>query len=219
MPDIHNNALGADIPWSKIDRTGSSLAHLTTRSAADLDAGILPLARLQNIADAQIASGANIAWSKISKTGSSVAGLADFPAQAGNANEALVTNGSALSWGYPQGCFVLACSDETSTITAGTAKVTFRAPFAFTMPAIPRATLTTASTSGNPQVDINENGVSVLSTPITIDANEKTSTTAATAAVLSDTSIANDAEITIDVDAAGTGAKGLKVYIYYVRTP
>jgi hypothetical protein len=50
-----------------------------------------------------------------------------------------------------------------------------------------------------------------LSTKLTIDANEKTSTTAATAAVISDSTIADDAEITFDIDTAGTGAKGLIV--------
>jgi hypothetical protein len=60
-------------------------------------------------------------------------------------------------------------------------------------------------------VDINEGGSTILSTKLSIDANEKTSTTAATAAVISDTALANDSEITFDIDAAGTGAKGLKV--------
>ena len=42
-------------------------------------------------------------------------------------------------------------------------------------------------------------------------------TTAATAAVISDTSIADDAEMTIDIDAIGssTAGAGLKVTIYY----
>jgi hypothetical protein len=112
---------------------------------------------------------------------------------------------------------VIAVSDETTAITTGTGKVTFRMPYAFTVTDV-RASLTTASTSGAPQVDINEAGVSILSTKLTIDANEKTSTTAATAAVISDVSIADDAEITIDIDTAGTGAKGLKVYLIGNRT-
>ena len=77
---------------------------------------------------------------------------------------------------------------------------------------------TTASTSGIPAIDINVNNTSIFSTTLTIDANEKTSTTAATAAVLSTTTIADDAEITVDIDTAGTGAKGLKVTLYYRRT-
>ena len=47
--------------------------------------------------------------------------------------------------------------------------------------------------------------------------SEKTSTTAATAAVISDSAIADDAELTFDIDTAGTGAAGLKVRIYYTR--
>lgn len=106
----------------------------------------------------------------------------------------------------------VALSDETTAITTGDAKATIRAPFAFTLTAV-RATLSTASSSGLPTVDINEGGTTVLSTKITIDANEKTSVTAATPAVISDSAIADDAEITFDVDVAGTGAKGLKVWL------
>ena len=112
----------------------------------------------------------------------------------------------------------IALSDEATPITAGTSKVVFRAPFAMTLTKIPRASLTTGSTSGIPTVDINEDGNSILSTKLTIDANEKTSTTAATTAVLSDSTIADDAELTFDIDVAGTGAKGLKVTLYYKRT-
>jgi len=114
---------------------------------------------------------------------------------------------------------IVALSDETSNITAGTAKVTFRAPFAMTLTQIPRSSLATVSTSGLVTVDINENGTSILGlNKLSIDANEKTSTTAATPTTLTDASIANDAEITMDIDAAGTGARGLKVTLYYVKT-
>jgi hypothetical protein len=66
-------------------------------------------------------------------------------------------------------------------------------------------------------VDVNDGGATMLSTKLTVDANEKTSTTAATPAVLSDTTVANDAELTFDIDTAGTGAKGLKVWLYGIR--
>jgi hypothetical protein len=103
-----------------------------------------------------------------------------------------------------------AVGDETTTITTGTAKATFRVPYAMTLTAV-RASLTTASTSGAVTVDINEGGTSILSTKLTLDQDEKTSTTAATPPVISDTMLADDAEITVDVDNAGTGAAGLKV--------
>lgn len=112
--------------------------------------------------------------------------------------------------------YEFALGDETNAIVTGTSLITWRAPWAFTVTAV-RSSLSTASSSGLPTVDINEGGTTIISTKLTIDANEKTSTTAATAAVISDTAIADDAEITFDIDVAGTGAKGLKVKIYGYR--
>lgn len=108
----------------------------------------------------------------------------------------------------------IACSDETTSLTTGTSKVTFRMPHAMTVTEV-RASLTTAQTSGSIfTVDINEGGSTILSTKLTIDNTEKTSTTAATPAVISDSTLADDAEITIDIDQVGDGtAKGLKVYL------
>jgi len=117
----------------------------------------------------------------------------------------------------PTECIIIAVGDETTAITTGTAKVTWRMPYAFTVTAV-RSSLTTVSSSGLPTVDINESGTTILSTKLTIDASEFTSTTAATAAVISDSSLADDAEMTIDIDTAGTGAKGLKVYLIGHRT-
>jgi len=111
---------------------------------------------------------------------------------------------------------MIALGDETTAITTGTAKVTFRMPWALTLTAV-RASLTTASSSGIPTFDINEAGTTILSTKLTIDASETTSTTAATPAVISDTALADDAEITIDIDTAGTGAKGAKIYMIGTR--
>jgi len=112
----------------------------------------------------------------------------------------------------------IACSDESTALTAGTAKITFRMPYAMTLTSV-RASLKTAQTSGSIfTVDINESGSSVLSTKLTIDNTEKTSTTAATAPVISDGNLADDAEITIDIDQVGDGtAKGLKVTLIGTR--
>jgi len=114
---------------------------------------------------------------------------------------------------------IVAASDETTALTTGTAKVTFRMPYAFTLSGV-RASLTTAQTSGSIfTVDINEGGTTILSTKLTIDNTEKTSTTAATAAVISDAALSDDAEITIDIDQIGDGtAKGLKVVLIGKRT-
>ena len=108
----------------------------------------------------------------------------------------------------------IACSDESTALTTGAAKVTFRMPCAMALVAV-RASLTTAQASGSIfTVDINEGGASILSTKLTLDNTEKTSTTAATPAVISDTALADDAEMTIDIDQIGNGtANGLKVYL------
>lgn len=105
-----------------------------------------------------------------------------------------------------------ALSDETTDLTTGTGKLTVRMPYAFTLTDV-RASVTTAPVGSTITVDINEGGVSILSTKLTIDASEKTSTTAATPVVISDSSLADDAEITFDIDQVGssTAGAGLKV--------
>lgn len=135
------------------------------------------------------------------------------------ANKYLVSDASGNgSWvGLPTS-EVIAASDETTALTTGTAKVTFRMPYAMNVTAV-RASLSTAQTSGSIlTVDINEGGNSILSTKLTIDNTEKTSTTATTPAVISDSVLADDAEITIDIDQVGDGtAKGLKVTLIGTR--
>ncbi len=127
---------------------------------------------------------------------------------------------SSTNWyGVPTLVYIpIACSDETTALTTGTAKRTFRMPGALTL--LPgaqgvRASLVTAQSSGSViTVDINENGTTILSTKLTIDNTEKTSTTAVTPAVISDLSLADDSEITVDIDTTGAGdATGLKIML------
>jgi hypothetical protein len=117
----------------------------------------------------------------------------------------------------PVESFVIACSDESSALTAGTAKVTFRIPYAFTLIAV-RASVNTAPTGSTIIIDINEGGTSLLSTKLSIDATEKTSTTAASAAVISDSALADDAEITIDFDQVGSTIAGTGVKVCLIGT-
>ena len=117
----------------------------------------------------------------------------------------------------------VACSDETTALTTGAAKATFRMPQAATITAV-RASVTTAPAGSVLTVDINKgtSPTSILSTKITIDAGEKTSTTAATAAALdtNENDVADDEMMTIDIDTIGssTAGAGLKVTIYYSPT-
>jgi hypothetical protein len=128
------------------------------------------------------------------------------------------TDTLTITGANPVESFIIACSDETTAITTGNNKVKFRMPYAFTVSAV-RASLSTAQGSGNIfTVDINEAGTSIISTKLTIDNTELTSTTAATPPVISDSALADDAEISIDVDQIGDGtAKGLKVVIIGTR--
>ena len=114
---------------------------------------------------------------------------------------------------------LLACSDETTALTVGTGKVTFRCPFAFYVTGV-SASVTTAPVGSTIICDINEAGSTILSTKLSIDASEKTSTSAASAAVISDANIAADAEITVDIDQIGssTAGAGLKVKLDGYRT-
>lgn len=111
-----------------------------------------------------------------------------------------------------------AISDEVTNLTTGTAKLTFRMPFGFVLTGI-RASVNTAPVGAAIQVDVNEGGVSIFSTPLTIDDGEKTSVTAATPAVISDATLADDAEITVDIDTVGstTAGKGLKLVMLGYR--
>lgn len=113
---------------------------------------------------------------------------------------------------------VMAASDETTDLTTGTAKLTFRMPHAMTLTDV-RASVNTAPVGSTLVVDINEGGSTILSTKLSIDASEKTSTSAAAAAVISDTALADDAEVTIDIDQIGssTAGKGLKVALIGYR--
>ena len=111
---------------------------------------------------------------------------------------------------------IIACSDETTDLTTGTSKVTFRMPYKMRVEEV-RANVNTAPVGSTLDVDINNGGASILSTIITIDDGEKTSTTAAVPPVINVLSavILDDAEITIDIDQVGstTAGKGLKVVI------
>jgi hypothetical protein len=114
----------------------------------------------------------------------------------------------------------IACGDETTVTAVATGVTEFQMPFGFELTDV-RATVTTApTTDAGFTVDINEGGVSILSTKITIDATEKTSATAATPPVISDSTLADSGVITIDVDAASTGATeaGLKIWLIGYQT-
>ena len=111
-----------------------------------------------------------------------------------------------------------AASDEITAIVTATDVMQFRMPYAMTGSEI-RASLGSACATGTFTVDVNVGGVSVFSTLLTVDATEKSSTSAAIPAVLSVTAWADDAIVTIDVDGQGDGtATGLKITMIGTRS-
>ncbi len=103
--------------------------------------------------------------------------------------------------------YCVALSDYTTDLTTGTAKGTLYLPAAATVTGV-RAFVNTAPTGSTLIMDINEAGSTILSTRVNLDASEKTSGTAATPPVISDSSIAANAEITFDIDQVGSSTKG-----------
>jgi len=109
----------------------------------------------------------------------------------------------------------VAISDETTQITTGAGKLTIYAPYDFTITEVQASLSTSGSTTS--EFDVNINGASIFSTRPTIDANENSTGTASTPSVLSTTSVAKYDRITYDIDTAGSGARGAKIYIVGTR--
>jgi len=165
--------------------------------------------------------GAQIAYSSLS-------GLPSIPAPADAAPAALAATaaiGSSTDYAREDHAhqrdsdvIVIPVGDESSALTTGTNRVRFRMPFAATLLAV-RANVNTAPTGSTLIVDVNEAGTSVLGTKLSIDASEFSSTTAASAATITDSSLADDAEISIDIDQIGgsVAGAGLKVSLFVRR--
>lgn len=116
---------------------------------------------------------------------------------------------------------ILVSDPNGAAMTTGDGKAYFRVPSplnGYNLTAV-AAHVTTVSSSGTPTIQIHNvtDAVDMLSTRITIDANEKDSSTAAAAAVIDTTKddVATGDELRIDVDVAGTGTKGLIVEMIF----
>ena len=131
---------------------------------------------------------------------------------------------TGLKWSDPENlkhavAMQVAASDETTALTVADDKVTFRMPYAMTLNAGiagVRASLTTAgTTSGVTTIDIEQGGVSILSTLLTIDYGELTSYTAATAVVVGTVALTDNSVMTVNVDGLSGGAteSGLKIQL------
>lgn len=108
-----------------------------------------------------------------------------------------------------------------SSLSTGTGKDSLIMPYGMLLDPVASggiyASLSVAQATGVVlTVDVNRNGTSILSTKLTFDNNERSTTTAAIPAVyeVGGNILAKGDEITIDVDQVGTSlAKGLRVYL------
>jgi hypothetical protein len=75
--------------------------------------------------------------------------------------------------------------------------------------------VTTAPTGATLTVDLNDDGTSVFSTVVTVDASEKTSATASIPPVISNPVVEANSLMTIDIDQVGStiAGAGAKMYI------
>jgi hypothetical protein len=108
--------------------------------------------------------------------------------------------------------FKIDFGSETTAVATGDGQKEFQMPYNFTLTEI-YATVKTASTSGIPSFQIQQSNLDILSTALTIDAGEKTSRTAATSVVISDTTLDINGIIEFDIDAIGTNLAGLVIYL------
>lgn len=109
--------------------------------------------------------------------------------------------------------------DESTALTAAAGKHKFRMPFAARLIAA-RASVGTAPTGAALLVDVNASGTSVFDTQkLQIDATEKTTLTAAAAPVILDQDLADDEEVSVDIDQIGStvAGAGLKLTLYFIR--
>lgn len=209
--DVGTFGSGTDVPVITVNGKGL----ITALSTAPVSIGIGQVSGLGTGIDTFLATptSANLRAALTDETGT---GAAYFAGGAlGTPSSGTISTGVVIPWEIQ-----IACSDETTALTTGTAKATFRMPWAATLASV-IATVTTAPTGSTIIVDINESGSTLMTTTkLSIDATEKTSTTAASAAALTDTSLANDAEITIDIDQIGStvAGAGLKVTLKGTRT-
>ena len=126
------------------------------------------------------------------------------------------TEATGNKWDYPTTSFVVACSTETDDLTTGDDKVQFRMPFQFELTSIV-ANVNTASTGADINVQVQEDGSDIMSgVGITIDATETTSSTSATPPTITDSTLASNSIISIDLDQVGSTLAGTGLKINFI---
>lgn len=140
--------------------------------------------------------------------------LTDLTQSSATDGQIIAWNNTASEWqAVSKDAFIgIACSDETTNLATGVV-ATFRLPHAMTLTAI-RASVTTAPVGSNIIVDVKEGGVSIMTTNLlNIDNGSKTSVGSATTPNITDSNLADDAEISVEITQVGstTAGAGLKI--------
>lgn len=199
------NAIIGDATLDTSSATRTPAAHnqdASTINSGTLDAARLPAASTSAVGGMETATAAEV------NTGTDAGRAVSPDSLAGSAyGTAVVT--------------VLISDPNGDAITTGDGKAHWRVPSTlngFNLIAV-AASVTTASSSGIPTVQIHNitSAADILSTKLTIDANETDSSTAADAAVINaaEDDVATADKLRIDIDVAGTGAKGLLVELQF----
>ena len=122
-------------------------------------------------------------------------------------------------WSNNTTSFVIACSDEISDLETGDDKAQIQLPFAFELTSI-SANVNIASTGADINIQVQEDGANIMSgVGITIDATETSSETSATPPTITDSTLASNSIISVDLDQIGSGdtGTGLKVNLIGYR--
>jgi len=164
--------------------------------------------------DASVSDSSDVAKGKVE-----LATIAETTAGT-DATRAVTPDGFAGS-DYGKRLIQVKVMDDATVLTTGEGKLIFCIPSEFNgfNLVAAQAFVSTVSSSGLPSIGIRNvtDSVEMLSTNVTIDASEYTSYTAATVPVIdaAHDDVATGDLIAIDVDGAGTGAKGLGVILSF----
>lgn len=107
---------------------------------------------------------------------------------------------------------IIALTAPDGDAVAGTDIESFTMPYNFVCTGV-RLECRTAPTGSTMEVDVNDDGASIFTTVLSIDAGETSSDDAATAAVIGSTVIAAGSLVTFDMDQVGSTVAGAGVKI------
>tara|TARA_R110002020_G_scaffold36503_2_gene109750 strand:- start:13567 stop:14046 length:480 start_codon:yes stop_codon:yes gene_type:complete len=112
----------------------------------------------------------------------------------------------------------VALSDETTDLTVGVAKITFRMPYGMTLTEV-RANVNTAPNGADIIVDIKQGGVSIFTTNLLhIDDGRVTSVGSSTTPNITTSALTDNAEITMDLTQTGAIDQGTGLKVWLIGT-